>query len=125
MPRPITDVRTGQHDGYDRFVIEFSGPVPGYKVERMASSSQTEDASGRTVQLAGAASLRVATNPAQAYGTYSGSTDLTPGYGVLKEARQMGDFEGVNSWGLGLGRPNCFRAFTLTSPSRLVIDIQV
>jgi len=43
---------------------------------------------------------------------------------VLKEARRLGDFEGTLSWGLGLARPSCIRAFALTAPGRLVVDIQ-
>ena len=110
--------------GYDRFVVEFSGSVPGFKVQRQETSTQLEDASGRAVKLDGTASLRVVLNPASGQGSYTGSGDLRPRYAVLREARQMGDFEAVTSWGLGLSRASCFRAFTLNSPSRLVVDVQ-
>jgi hypothetical protein len=36
----------------------------------------------------------------------------------------MEDFEGVVQWGLGLSKSACYRAFFLTNPTRLVIDIQ-
>jgi hypothetical protein len=62
---------------------------------------------------------------AQAHGTYTGPSDLKPtGTATLREARDIGDFEGVVSWGLGLSKPACFRAFTLSGPSRLVVDVQ-
>jgi hypothetical protein len=128
----IVAVRVGQQSGYDRFVIEFSGPVPNYKVQRNASSSFVQDPSGRTVNLNGSAGLRVGLNPASGAGygqpdgkpTYSGPNDFTPRFLVLREARLLGDFEAVTTWGLGLSNPNCFRAFILDSPSRLVIDVQ-
>ena len=39
-------------------------------------------------------------------------------------ADQMEDFEGVVQWGLGLSKLACYRAFFLTNPTRLVIDVQ-
>jgi hypothetical protein len=43
---------------------------------------------------------------------------------VLLELRQVEDFEGTVQWGLGLSKTACYRAFYLTNPARLVIDIQ-
>ena len=37
---------------------------------------------------------------------------------------QGGDFEALSTWFLGLDGGGCYRVFTLTSPSRLVIDIE-
>jgi hypothetical protein len=120
----VVAIRVGSTAGYDRFVVEFAGDVPGFKVVQGSGPNVTEDASGRTVTLRGASSLRVVLNPSSAYGSYSGPSDFTPAYPVLREARQIGDFEAVNTWGLGLSKPACFRTFTLTSPSRLVVDVQ-
>jgi hypothetical protein len=47
-----------------------------------------------------------------------------PNYQVLKQTTQLGDFEGIVTWGLGIASPNCFRAFALTGPDRLVVDVQ-
>ena len=125
----VTSVRVGTASGYDRFVIQFDGTVPQYTVTPQGSSSFMEDASGRTFQLQGSAGLGIVVHNSSAYSlagapTYSGPNDFKPGYPVLKEARNMGDFERVYKWGLGLGAPNCFRAYTLTGPDRLVVDIQ-
>jgi hypothetical protein len=122
--KPITEVRTGQQTGYDRFVLQFSTAVPGYTVKRQSSPSVTTDPKGESVNLAGSAALIVSLNPASSYGSYSGSTDIKTGFTMLREARQIGDFEAVNSWGLGLSSGACFRAFTLSSPARLVVDVQ-
>jgi hypothetical protein len=124
-PAGVTAVRAGPQAGYDRFVIELNGPVQQYQVAPQFNATFTRDASGAPVTLAGSAGLRVTLHGAQAAGTYTGPTDLEPaGTGVLQEARQVGDFEGVVTWGLGLSRASCFRAFTLTGPSRLVVDVQ-
>jgi hypothetical protein len=120
----ITDVRTTHQSGYDRFVVQFSGAVPGYRVRQQAGSIVRLDPSDMAVKLDGSAALIVSLNPASANGSYSGSKDIKAGEGTLREARQLGDFEAVNTWGLGLSTPACFRAFTLNSPARLVIDVQ-
>jgi hypothetical protein len=105
-------------------VVQFSGAVPAYRVRQQAGNIVTLDPSGMTVKLDGGAALIVSLNPASAYGSYSGSKDIKRGDGTLREARQLGDFEAVNTWGLGLSKAACFRTFTLNSPARLVIDVQ-
>jgi hypothetical protein len=127
-PTPATGVATARaaaQTGYDRFVLEFAGPLPQYDAGAQSSATFVQDASGIPVTLAGSAGLVVRLHGAQAHGTFTGPTDIRPdGTIVLREARQVGDFEGVVTWGLGLSRPACFRAFTLTGPSRLIVDVQ-
>jgi len=124
-PTGITDVRAGAQSGFDRFVIQFDGPVPAYDVVPQSSATFSLDPSGQRVTLAGSAGLVVTVQGARSAGSYTGSTDQKPSVtAVLKEARQTGDFEGVVHWGLGLSHASCFRAFTLTGPSRLVVDVQ-
>src|SRR6266542_2416625 len=43
----VTTVRASAGTGYDRFVIEFDGPVPGYQVTRPPGAAFTQDASGQ------------------------------------------------------------------------------
>ena len=128
MPAPpigVTDVRAGPQNGYDRFVIQLNGAVPHYDVTPQSNATFVQDPSGLRVTLTGSAGLVVTLHGAQSQGTYGGQTDQHPsGTSVLREARQVGDFEGVVSWGLGLSHTACFRAFTLTGPARLVIDIK-
>lgn len=120
----VTAVRTGQQSGYDRFVIEFNGPVPPFEVRRQTTATFVQDGSGKPVTLQGAAGVLVLVRNVSAHETYSGPTNLAPGYAVLREAQQVGDFEGVVQWGLGLSRPACIRTSVLTDPSRLVVDLQ-
>src|SRR6266550_1047911 len=49
----VVAVRVGQHDGYDRLVIEFKGPIPAYSVKGWSGTSFTESPKGQTVTLSG------------------------------------------------------------------------
>jgi hypothetical protein len=121
----VTLVRVNEQAGYDRFVLQFDGRVPAFTVKRQAKSAFTTGGSGQPVLLSGSAGALVQIHSATQAGTYSGPTDLAhPEYAVLVEARLTGDFEGYVSWGLGLSRPACLRAFTLNDPPRLVVDFK-
>ena len=128
-PVQLAAIRTAHQPGYDRIVFEFSSSggapaVPPYELTRQSSTHFVKDPSGQPVTLKGSYGLRVVLRNTTAHGTYPGSADLTPGLPVLQEAAQLGDFEGVNSWGLGLTRSSCVRVLELSNPTRLVIDIQ-
>lgn len=122
----IDNVRTGTHAGYDRITIEFSNTIPD-KVDLTTQNNATftQGASGQRVTLAGSAGLLVVMHGADEHTSYSGPIDFKTGYPVMLEARQMEDFEGTVQWGLGLSKSACYRAFYLTNPTRLVIDIQI
>ncbi len=121
----IDGVRTGTHSGYDRITIEFQNGLPS-KVDVTTQNNATfrQGASGQSVTLSGSAGLLIVIHGADEHTAYSGPTDFKTNYPVLLEARQMEDFEGTVQWGLGLSRSACYRAFFLTNPTRLVIDIQ-
>jgi hypothetical protein len=121
----LTAVRVGQQSGYDRFVLEFDSAVPIYTVKRQVKPVFTQSPSGMQVTLSGTSGVLVQIQKASGANTYSGALDFSQaGYPVLKEAKQLEDFEGSIAWGLGLGSAACIRVFTLKSPSRLVIDFQ-
>jgi hypothetical protein len=118
--------RVGEQQAYDRFVLQFDSIVPTYSVKRQAKPVFPLGASGQTVTLSGAAGVLVTVHSATGATTFTGSTDqLHPEFQVLKEARQTQDFEGYVSWGLGLSKPVCMRAFVLDDPARLVVDLQI
>src|SRR4029077_18134875 len=121
----IDAVRAGTHTGYDRITIEFQNGQPSsIELRPQGNSTFTQGASGQMVTLAGSAGLLVVIKGADEHTAYSGATDFKTNYSVLLEARQMEDFEGTVQWGLGLSKSACHRAFFLTNPTRLVIDIQ-
>ena len=121
----VTAVRPGQDNGYDRFVLQFDSTavIPTYTVKRQTTATFKADASGQSITLDGNYGILVHVTPSTEHDTYTGPTDFRhPEFAVLKEARLIGDFEGNVTWGLGLSRGACMRAFTLNDPARLVID---
>jgi hypothetical protein len=106
-------------------VLQFDTKVPTFIVKRQAKPIFKNGASGQSVTLNGTAGVLVQVRSASASGTYSGPTDIShPDYAVLVEAKLVEDFEGYLSWGIGLTKPTCVRAFTLSDPARLVIDFK-
>jgi hypothetical protein len=119
----LTAVRLAEQTGFDRFVLQFDSKVPSYTVKRQAKPVFKNGASGQSVIVGGTAGVLVQVHSATASGSYTGATDMVHAdFSVLVEAKLVEDFEGYLSWGLGLTKPVCLRAFTLSDPPRLVID---
>ena len=118
----VTAVRVGGHTGFDRFVMEFSGPVPTYKVVPQSSPVFTLDPKGTKVTLDGTAGVLVTVKP-ENWQAYSGPTGMRPGLPFLKQARMVQNFEGTMQWGLGIQGSPCLKVTTLNSPPRLVVDV--
>jgi len=122
----IDDVRIGTHPGYDRLTIEFNNGQPEtIEVRPQANTKFVTDPKGDTVTLAGQVGLKITIHSSDAHTAYNGTGDIKTGYSGLLEVRELGDFEGYVSFGLGLAKPGCYVATILTNPTRLVIDIQV
>jgi hypothetical protein len=121
----VDAVRAGTHPGYDRLTIEFkSGHPTDISASPQGNATFTQGASGQKLTLDGSAGLLVTIQHADEHTDYSGPIDFKTGYSVLREARQVQDFEGTVQWGLGLSKSGCYRTFFLENPTRLVIDIQ-
>ena len=122
----FTAARAAEQAGYDRFVLQFDAIVPSYEVKRQAKPVFTAGASGQSVTLSGTSGVLVSVFSATGGTTFTGSNDLIhPEFQVLKEAREIQDFEGHVQWGLGLSKPACMRVFVLSDPARLVVDLQI
>jgi len=120
----VTAIRIAHHDGYDRLVVGFatSNSMPQYQLTRQATSTFVRDASGQPVTLNGSAGIRVVLRNADiADGV---PNDLKPDLPQIREVTQIGNFERVVSYGVGLATPACFRVLELSGPTRLVIDVQ-
>ena len=121
----ISDLRTGTHQGYDRLTIEFkNGQSATTELRTQTGTTFTNSPRGDQVTIAGKNGILVILHGADLHSNYSGSTDLKTGYTSLVEVRQVEDFEGVVQLALGVSGATCYRAFTLTNPDRLVIDIK-
>ncbi len=109
---------------YDRVVFEFRGPVP--QVDRPGYVKQLiGDGSGLPVPINGKAIFAMTMRPAQAHNEQGQATASTRIYGQLRNVQQIksaGDFEAVLTYGIGLRHRSQFRVFTLTQPSRVVVD---
>jgi hypothetical protein len=122
----IDAVRTGTHTGYDRITFEFNNGRTGtIQITPQANTKFVMDASGAAVTLAGRYGLLIKITGADNHTAFSGSTDLkTPTFVEILEARNVGDFEGVVHWGVGLTIGACYQTTILANPTRLVIDIR-
>jgi hypothetical protein len=121
----LVDVRAGSHSGYDRVVFEFRGAVPEHRINYV--DQLVEDGSGNPVSVAGAADLEVVFQGANAHEENGSPTvnprRFSPGLPAVKEIAQLGDFEAVISYGIGVDQRRPIEVSTLSNPSRLVIDI--
>ena len=129
----LTDVRVARHEGFDRVVFEFDGPVPGFDVEYVEPPI-TADGSGNEVEVEGDAFLQVRMEPASGFDlsgegeqTYDGPTRLSgedAGTSVIQEVVRTGDFEAVLAWVVGISDKVDFRVDTLEDPTRIVVDVR-
>ena len=121
----IGNLRTGTHGTYDRITIEFTNGIPhDVQIGRPGGTNFTASPSGMTIAVKGEHGILVVIHGADLHSSYNGSIDLITGYATLAEVRRVEDFEGVVQLGLGVNGSGCYRAFWLTNPDRLVIDVQ-
>jgi hypothetical protein len=120
----ISAIRVAHHDGYDRLVIGFatSNTMPQYQLTQQATSQFVRDASGQPVTLDGSAGIRIVLRNTDIVDGVP--TDLKPALPAIREVANIGNFERVVSYGVGLATPACFRVLELSGPTRLVIDVQ-
>lgn len=130
---PLTGVRAGRHDCYDRLVLDLgAGPAPGYTVSYVDAVRQ--EGSGAVVPLRGGARLAVVAH-APAYDAAGAPTyvpsdprALVPvaGWRTFRQVAWAGSFEGHTTVGLGVRARLPFRVLVLAGPgagSRLVVDV--
>ena len=111
---------------YDRVVFEFSGPVPLLRIEHV--KDMIADGSGLPVSIPGRAILLVRLTPARAHddaGQATAPNHMAPKLPVVKAIVSAGDFEGIVTYGIGLGKKADMRIVTMDNANRLVIDFLV
>jgi hypothetical protein len=125
----LTNVRAGQHDCFDRLVLDGSSFLRAEYVDQVRA-----DGSGVVVPMRGAAKLQIVTTSA-----YNGETMVqtyrpvdpkeliaVTGWQTFRQAAMAGDFEGQATIGLGVRARLPFRVFALAAgdgPPRTVIDV--
>jgi hypothetical protein len=120
-PLWISDVTVGHHDGWDRVVFRATRPIDHWEVRYV--TQVTMDGSGNPVPLLGAADIQVVLWSTDWMNHRSVQPNLKPGFPALRQVAGAGEFEAVATYGIGQQRKAGFRAFTLTGPDRLVIDV--
>jgi hypothetical protein len=120
----LVDVRVGDHDGFDRVVLELSGAAtPGWGVAW--GDEAVAEGSGDVVPLEGDHVLTISASGTAMPepGSFEVPARLGPA-GAVAEVQVNGWFEGYTQVFAGVdGDERPFRVFTLTDPPRLVVDI--
>ena len=136
---PVTGVRVGRHDCFDRMVVDLAGrPAAGYDVRYIQPPYRAEG-SGAPLLVAGGAVLQISVH-APAYDGNGNSTVPWSGTAIVIRPDQFqagghrtfrdlvwgGSYEGYSSFGLGVRARLPFRVMQLDGPgtgTRLVIDV--
>lgn len=125
--RPVVaDLRYARHDGFDRVVVDVRGRRPGLRT--LFTEQLSYDPSGKPVPLDGRFATYLTLMPAVTYGLqgqnlYDGPRLRRPGYPALTGLALVGSWEGQTTFGF-TSRTRPYRVFTLTDPSRVVIDFR-
>jgi peptidoglycan hydrolase-like protein with peptidoglycan-binding domain len=122
----LIGVRAGRNKAFDRLVFDFDGPVPGLLVQYV--DELTQDGTGNPIPLRGRAIVEIVIRPAAAHRddgtpTRSGPLPDLKGFAAFRQIADAGDFEAQLTWGIGVAARTGLRAFTLTGPSRVVVDV--
>ena len=118
----LEHVRVARHPGFDRVVFEFSGETPAWSAGYVPRI--VKDPSGQIATVAGRAFLHVVFHATLVDRSATGAPIVrTPRFPMLVQVEEAGDFEGVVSFGVGVRRRTGFRAFHLSSPGRIVLDL--
>jgi len=136
---PVTGVRVGRHDCFDRMVIDIAGrPAAGYDVRYIQPPYRAEG-SGAPLLVAGGAVLQISVH-APAYDDNGNSTVPWSGTAIVIRPDQFqsggfrtfrdlvwgGTYEGYSSFGLGVRARLPYRVMQLDGPgagTRLVVDV--
>jgi hypothetical protein len=127
----LAHVRVGTHPGFDRIVFEFiEDGTPAYRLEP-AAPPFVEDPSGQPMTVNGSDFLLIALHGGTKVAddgslAYTGPTEFEPSFPQLVHLTERGDFEATSSWYIGMADSpdGCFRAFELSDPSRIIIDLE-
>jgi hypothetical protein len=95
----------------DDFILTFRSGTPAFTVQQLTTAHFSQDASGRPVNLSGAAGVRIAMTGFRGdVVNYKGPTTLNSAGPILLQVAPIGDFEGHVSWGAGLSQRGCVNA---------------
>lgn len=124
----VTDVRIGQHEGFERVVFELDGGgTPGWFVDY--ADTPTQQCSGKTIAHSGDTALNVNIDGV-VYPFEAGKDDPrigvvdAPMEGVVTQVVNGGTFEGRRQFVIGMNARKPYSVQVLDNPTRLVVDIR-
>jgi hypothetical protein len=109
---------------YDRVVFQINGRLPD-TISIQYVPRLIADASGHVLPITGKGILQLRLSPASAHTSVGQPTvpaRIHSSLPLVKEIVRSGDFEAVVSYGIGVSQKTEYRVFTLTNPTRVVID---
>ena len=105
---PATAAITSVSVTGDTMTITFAQGTPAFEVATQPNANFTADPSGQAVSLAGKAGVKITLRGFRGdVQNYSGSKSITSTGPILLQASELGDFEGVVTWGAGLSAAGC------------------
>ncbi len=125
--RPVVaDLRYARHGSFDRVVVDLRGRRAGFAT--FFTDRLSYDPSGQPVPLRGRYATYLTLTPAVTYGyegenLYDGPRLRRPEFPALRGLALVGSWEGQTTFGF-TSRTRPYRIFTLTDPSRVVIDFR-
>ena len=117
----VRAVDVGRHPGFDRVVFRAQGDLPAWRVQYVPRVAK--DGSGDPVPLDGNADLQLVFRGTSWTTTPSVQPALAPRYPALRQVAGAGEFEATLSYGIGQATRSGVRAYALTGPDRLVVDL--
>jgi hypothetical protein len=88
--------------------LTFDQGTPAFEVKPQAGSRFAQDPSGRPVDLAGAAGATILLRGFRGdMRNYAGPVSIISSGPLLMQVYELGDFEGVVTWGVGFGSAGC------------------
>ncbi len=121
----VVGLRYAEHKRFDRVVVDVKGRQPGFRISYV--KELTYEGSGDAVPLKGRRSMAINLFPAYAHNRtgenlYDGPRLEQVKLRTLRGIAFTGDFEGQVTLGFTTRRKAPYRIFTLTNPTRIVID---
>jgi hypothetical protein len=125
-PALLNALRVTKNASFDRLVFEFRERVPGYRIEYVNRPARDCE-SGQLRRVDGQGRLELQFFPAQAHAEGGEpvfrARELKPALSVVAELERTCDRNGVLTWVVGTKAVNRYRAYELTAPPRLVVQI--
>jgi hypothetical protein len=124
----LVNVLVQDEGTFDRVTFVFGGTVPpNIRRAEYVSRPVFSDPSGMEVPVGGSAVIRIAMDATgfdiDGNPTYTGPLRIQPGLPNVVDLIELGDFERVLSWGIGVRTQVEAQASVLAEPPRVIVDI--